>query len=131
MVPITFITTGILGLLYLLHTVRVISARSADDGPALGDGGSEAMERKIRTHGNFAEYIPFLLFVLFLLETVGVAQGLLIAYAVLLVLGRVIHAYGLLPIGGVLWARIVGMVMTITVLGLGSVGLLVMGLSVL
>ncbi|MFM2424226.1 MAG: hypothetical protein RLZZ70_617 [Candidatus Parcubacteria bacterium] len=131
MLPITFITTGILGLLFLVHTIRVISARSAEGGPALGDGGSEAVERKIRTHGNFAEYIPFLLFVLFLLESVGVATLYLVVYATMLVLGRVIHAYGLLPVGGILWARIVGMIFTMTALALGSLGLILLATGVL
>jgi hypothetical protein len=131
MLPITFITTGILGFLYLIHTVRVISARSADGGPALGAGGSEAIERKIRTHANFAEYIPLLLFILFLLESHGIANKYLLVYASLLIIGRIIHAYGLLPVGGILWARIVGMIMTITALVLGCATLLLLGFNLL
>jgi uncharacterized protein len=131
MLPITFITTGILGLLFLVHTIRVIAARGAENGPALGDGGSEAMERKIRTHGNFAEYVPLLIIILFLLESVGVGTLYLVCYAAMVVLGRVIHAYGLLPVGGVLAARIIGMMLTMTALGFGSIGLILLSLGVL
>lgn len=125
--PITFITTGILGLLFFTHTVRVIMMRDGKN-ISLGDGNDETMLRRVRTHGNFTEYVPFLLVSLLLLESAAVSQGLLMAYSASLILGRIIHAMGILPAGGVLWARIVGTLLTLTPLVVGSVGLLILAL---
>ncbi len=128
-VPITMITTGILGLLFLWHASRIIKVRASLK-LGLGDGGEESMVRKIRTHANFAEYTPLLLVMLLLLEIANLPAALLWGFAALIIGGRMVHAYGMLPVGGIMWARTAGMVATLTALGLGSVGLILRGLGI-
>ncbi len=74
-VPITMITTGILGLLFLWHASRIIKVRASLK-LGLGDGGEESMVRKIRTHPNFAEYTPLPLVVLLLLQIANLPAAL-------------------------------------------------------
>ncbi len=126
-IPITLLTTGILGLLFFVHSLRTIQGRSLTK-TNLGDGGNELMTRRIRIHGNFAEYIPLLLLILFLLETSGGLMLFLIGFAVCIVSGRVLHFYGLYSKETPLWARVVGMQLTLWPLILGSVYLLYLGL---
>lgn len=125
-IPITIVTTGVLGLMFLVHTVRVIMARSATE-VSLGDGGNQTTLRLIRTHGNFAEYIPLLLIILLLLEVQGVSAIILQMYAGVVICGRFLHAYGIVQ--NVFWARVVGMIGTMTALGLGSIGIILLGLG--
>ncbi len=123
-ITITLITTGILGLIFMFHTVRVIIARDKTN-TSLGDGGNNDNLKKIRTHANFAEYIPLLLFILLLLEIKGVGTTYLYIYSTLLIAGRILHAHGIL--GQKLWSRVVGMIFTMTLLTIGSLYLIFIG----
>ncbi len=111
-IPITLITTGILGIIFFIHSLRIIKGRGLTKS-VLGDGGHDLMTRRIRIHGNFAEYIPLLLFVLFLLEINTTNVAVLIVFAGALVLGRLLHFYGLYSSGSPMWARVWGMQLTL------------------
>ena len=120
---ITLITTGILGILFFIHSIRTIAGRKLTK-TNLGDGGTDLMVRRIRIHGNFAEYIPFLLLVLLLLEIRQTATSALVAYASMLIVGRVLHFYGLYSQESPMWARVSGMHLTLWPLLVGSIYLL-------
>ena len=64
-------------------------------GTNLGDGNNEIMIRKIRIHGNFAEHIPLLLFIMMLFEMQSVSAHVLTLMSVAIILGRLLHFYGL------------------------------------
>lgn len=74
---------------YVGLSVRTLRTRRAL-GIAVGDGGNAAMLRAMRVHANFAEYVPFALLLLWMLESAGAATWSLHALAGL----RIAHAWG-------------------------------------
>ena len=127
-IPITLISTGILGIIFFIHSLRIIQGRGLTK-TSLGDGGNDLMTRRIRIHGNFAEYIPLLLFILFLLESSRAHVVILSLFASALVLGRLLHFYGLYSKETPMWARIGGMQLTLWPLIIGSLYLIYIGLT--
>ena len=125
-IPITLITTGILGIIFFIHSLRIIQGRGLTK-TSLGDGGNDLMTRRIRIHGNFAEYIPILLFILFLFEISNAHVAILILFAGALVLGRILHFYGLYSKETPMWARVWGMQLTLWPLLLGCLYLIYLG----
>ena len=125
-IPVTIVTTGILGLLFFVHSVRVINARVKTH-TNLGDGGNDLMIRRIRIHGNFAEYIPLLLVMMLLLELMRVNKYVLVTMAVSIILGRLCHFYGLYSKTTPGLARVLGMQLTLWPLVLASGYLIFLG----
>jgi uncharacterized membrane protein YecN with MAPEG domain len=102
-------------LLYLLLSLRVVlHRRSARIG--VGTGGDPALTRKVRVHANFAEYVPLALLMLALLELVGSPARLLWIFGAALLLGRVLHAWGLGGSAGASAGRLWGTALTWAVL---------------
>lgn len=91
---ITLLYTGILSILFLVLSARVVQRRRAD-GPSLGDGGDPVMLRRIRAHANFAEYVPFILLMIGLLEASHLNAYLLHGLGTTLVVARLLHGYAL------------------------------------
>ena len=92
--PVTLGTAGLLGLVYLVLALRIVFGRFRMR-ISLGDGGQGVMLRRIRAHGNFAEYVPLLLLFMALFELAGDRRGVLVAGGALLVLARISHAIGI------------------------------------
>lgn len=92
---ITLFYGGLLGLWYLALSLRVVSRRMGPQGVNLGDGGNSALMRMIRGHGNFSEYVPFILLLMGLLELRGLAPWALHALGAGLLLARVLHGTAL------------------------------------
>jgi hypothetical protein len=90
---ITPLYAGILAFWYLALSVKVVQNRG--HGPSLGDGGDPKMLRLIRGHGNFSEYVPFILLMMVMLEVGGMRGWLLHVIGVLLVLARLLHGIAL------------------------------------
>ena len=116
---ITAIYAGLLALLFVLLSVRVISLRRAGR-VGLGDGGDALLARRIRVHGNFAEFVPLGLILIGLSESLGVAPMLVHGLGLALLVGRVSHAWGVSQPNEVLVFRSVGMVLTFAVLVVGA-----------
>ncbi len=114
---------ALLGLFYITLSVRTISLRRKNR-RSLGDGGDPALNRAIRVHGNFAEYVPLALVLLFLLESQNYSRVLVHVFASLLLVGRLIHAYGVSQLKEKLIFRMVGTLMTFFSIGLTSLVLL-------
>ena len=91
---VTALYAGLLVGLFILLTLRVFAVRRPS-GVALGTGGNRALERAVRIHANFAEYVPLFLVALAAAELCGVAPWLLHALGVAMVLGRALHAAGM------------------------------------
>ncbi len=121
--PITLVTAGILGVFFFGLSLLTIYTR-AKTNTSLGAGESDLMSRRIRMHGNFSEYVPILLIILFLLESAGVHYWFLVSYSVVIIFGRIMHAYGLSQKNTVNKFRIIGMQGTLWALVLGSLYLL-------
>ena len=123
--PVTATAAGALGLFYVALSFWVIARRrSAQVG--IGDGDDRELARRIRVHGNFAEYVPFCVMLLALNEVAGPRPFWLIPCAVAVVAGRLLHALGLGRSIGVSAPRFVGMSLTflsIVALSLGALKL--------
>ncbi|GCL66229.1 MAPEG family protein [Pseudaquabacterium pictum] len=89
----TGLYAGLLALLYAGLALRVVRLRVVLKQP-LGDGGHAELQRAVRVHGHFAEYVPLALLLLLLLELAGMPAALLHGYGLLLLVSRAAHAIG-------------------------------------
>jgi uncharacterized membrane protein YecN with MAPEG domain len=62
---------------------------------SLGDAGHEALQRAVRIHANFAEYVPLALLLILMAELCDAPTWLLHAMGGTLLIARCLHAYGL------------------------------------
>lgn len=105
---------ALLALMYVYLSFRVIGLRRKLR-IGSGDGANPELQRAIRVHGNFAEYVPFGL----LLLTVAAAEGaypfFLHLWGAALLGGRISHFYGIaLPLPHLQY-RVAGMMLTFAV----------------
>jgi uncharacterized membrane protein YecN with MAPEG domain len=115
-VPITALYSGVLALLLLALTLRVVRLRWKFR-VGLGDGGDRALARAIRVHANAAEHVPVALLLLLVAELDRASPALLHGCGAGLVLARVLHAQGLGRSAGASWQRTAGTVGTLGVIG--------------
>jgi uncharacterized membrane protein YecN with MAPEG domain len=114
-VPITALYAGLLALLLVVLTLRVVRLRWKFR-VGLGDGGEKAMTRAIRVHGNAIEHVPIALLLLLVAELNHAGPMLLHACGAVLVVARVLHAVGLGKSAGASWQRATGTVGTVGVI---------------
>ena len=114
---------ALLCLLYLYLTFRVIKLR-LKFGAALGDQQQPELNRAIRAHANFAEYVPFCLLLLFLLEMQNATHLLLQGLGLALLLGRILHAYAISQLKEQLKFRVAGMMLTLLTMLIAALALL-------
>jgi len=124
-IAVTPIYAVILTALYLLLSFRVIGRRRTAQ-VALGDGGDRALLRRQRVHGNFAEYVPLALVLMMLAELQGLPHWALHAIGVILIVGRIAHAYGVSQETEPMQIRGAAMALTFTVLIAGALANVVM-----
>ena len=112
---ITGLFAGILALLFLFLSAMVIRQRFARK-VSLGNGGAEDFQRLIRTHANFAEYVPMALILMFLYEMQTYIQTPWHLYIIggALVVARGLHAWGLYK--GGFYERVIGTSLTLLVI---------------
>lgn len=92
--PITALYAALSGLLILV-LAGLVSRHRMQTGIVLGDGGHEPLQRAIRAHGNASEYLPLALILLLLFEINGGSSQLVHAFGLMLILARILHAFGL------------------------------------
>jgi uncharacterized membrane protein YecN with MAPEG domain len=98
--PITLGTAALLGLIFVPLSIMVVVARFRS-GTALGLGveTDPAVPSPLliasRRHAHFAEYVPLSLILLGLLESWGLARNAVLAFAGVLIVSRVLLAYGI------------------------------------
>lgn len=124
---ITPIYAGLLALLFLLLSYRVIQLRG--HGVSLGDGGNPVLLRRIRAHGNFSEYVPFILLMMGFLELSHFPAGLLHGLGLTLLLARLLHGYALSFTEAFKFGRFWGIFLTFLVLLVCSVLCIYQGLQ--
>ena len=84
------------------------------------------LERNVRAHGNFSEYVPLFLILLFLAEYLNIIQfKYLIMLCIIFLYGRIAHAVCFAFFDYNPFLRISGMICTYLVLGILSILLLV------
>ncbi len=89
------ITSALLGLFFVFLSYNVIRHRLRAQ-VVLGDNDDSLLRYSIRAHGNFAEYVPFALLLLFLDYQVMMPVWLMIVLCLGLLIGRALHAMSLL-----------------------------------
>jgi len=124
---ITPLYAGILAIFFFALSVRVVALRRG--GVSLGDGGNPAMLRRIRGHGNFAEYVPFILLMMGFLELSHVSPYLLHGLGIVLVVARLLHGYALSFTQKFFLGRFLGTVLTFGLLVVCGVLCLCQGLQ--
>jgi hypothetical protein len=122
MVAITSLYAGVLALIFVVLSVLVIRARGAHK-VSLGTA-NVAVERAVRAHGNFAEYVPFALLLMAIGELDGLPAWAMHMLGVLLLAGRLTHAFGISREPEDFRFRVAGMAMTFTTIGLAALALL-------
>lgn len=90
---VTPLYTGLLALLYLVLSYRIIILRG--QGVSFGDGGNPVLLRRIRAHGNFAEYVPLIIIMIGILELSHLPEIILHVLGITLLIARLLHAYAL------------------------------------
>lgn len=91
---ITLIIAAAAALINLWLAVRVGRVRTSEK-VSVGDGGNELLVRRMRAHSNFTEYAPFFLILLALVELAWGSNIWLWGAAILFILGRIAHAFGM------------------------------------
>lgn len=115
--PTTLTAAGIAALINIWLAMRCGRVRGKEN-VMVGDGGNDAVIRRMRAHSNFIEYTPIVLILIGLIEyATGTSSWLWIVMAVYM-LGRVAHGIGM---DGWARGRMIGTLTTMLVtLGLGA-----------
>ena len=116
-----------LAILYIWLSASVIKIRRREK-IGLGDGGHPELLKAMRAHANFAEYTPILVIIMLTLELSNAPIWTLHIFGALLVVSRSIHAFGLLKTQGTSYGRFIGMVITFSLLFLGSLATIALAL---
>jgi uncharacterized protein len=124
MVPaIVPVYAAALAFIYISLSVRVVQARR-NAKVAIGTKGNTHLERKIRVHANFAEYVPLALLLATFIEMQGRPAWFIHLLCLALVAGRVAHAYGVSQEHENFRLRTAGMAATFGVLAVMALSLL-------
>jgi uncharacterized membrane protein YecN with MAPEG domain len=105
---------AVLALIFIYLAFRVIKQRRKAK-VAIGDGNNPALKRAIAVHNNFAQYVPFCLLLITFIELNHAANYIIHGLCIALLVGRLIHAYGVCQEKENLKLRKIGMISTFTV----------------
>jgi uncharacterized protein len=113
---------AVLGLIFIALSILTIRRRR-ERLVSLGTGNDDNLEKRIRAHANFAEYVPLALILIAGAVLTGANAWFVHACAIALVTGRLAHAGAILT--GTIRFRVYGMVATFVVIVVASVHILV------
>ena len=99
--------------------LRVVHVRRSKK-VSVGDGGHEDLTRRIRAHGNFIETVPMALLLMLIAELSGSPLWCIHILGLMLIGARISHVIGISSSTGHGKFRFYGMVVTMTVFGLGA-----------
>lgn len=127
-VPITTFYAAILGIFFIFLSIRTIHVRRKLK-IIIGDAGNNELQRIIRAHANFSEYVPIGMFLILLVE-IGDGYAPFIHFLGLcLIIGRLLHAFGVSRSNENFKFRVLGMSLTFTTIMVSSLYLLYAVLS--
>ncbi|MAX72577.1 MAG: hypothetical protein CMH66_02705 [Nioella sp.] len=109
---VTALYAGLIALLYLFLSYNVVLARRSQR-VSVGDGGDKLVRKRMRTHANCAEYAPIGLILLMLVEMQGMPLWLVHVFGLILLAGRLAHAYGFGSTPQIVPLRKLGMYLTL------------------
>lgn len=111
----TSLYAAALTLLYVALSIRTLSLRRRFRA-AIGPGDDPVLERAIRAHGNFSEYVPISLILMLLVNIELNSDALIHGLGLTLITGRLLHAYGVSQVSEDYRFRVAGMALTFTVM---------------
>jgi uncharacterized protein len=118
---ITGIYAAIAALLVIALSFRVIFRRHSMK-TGIGDGGDHELSKRIRVHANAVEYLPLGLVLLLLIEWNQTLPMIVHGFGIALIVGRLLHAFGLSRTSGPSPGRVFGMIITLTaMLGMAAI----------
>lgn len=115
-----------LALLFIYLSILVVKQRRLHR-IAIGDGHKPSLKRAIAVHNNFAQYVPFCLLMLGMMEINHAPNYLLHALCAVLLVARCLHAYGVSQEPEPFRFRKIGVLSTFGVLALSALHLLYSG----
>lgn len=121
--PATPLYAALLGLIFVGLSLRTIGLRRRFR-VGVGDGNHAELQRAARVHGNFAEYVPLALLLVYFAETVSESALLAHILCITLLCGRLLHAWGVSHVRENYRYRTIGMVLTFGVIITASLALL-------
>ncbi len=83
-----------LALIYLVLWFNIARTRAALK-VLIGHGDNTQLHERIRCHGNFVDWVPMVMILMILAESLGADAIYLHVSGALLVLGRAVHPFGL------------------------------------
>jgi len=92
--PITLTLAGAAAILNIWLAARVSRLRALHK-VSIGDGGNEALVRRMRAHANYGENMPLVLILIGLIELAGGDARILWGAGIVFILARILHAFGM------------------------------------
>ncbi|WP_379920856.1 MAPEG family protein [Erythrobacter sp. R86502] len=108
--PVTLAAAAAATVLNIWLMLRVGAVRRAL-GISVGDGGSDALQRRMRAQLNYVENTAFVLILIGVIELSGRGSWWLSVVAAVYFLGRLLHGFGM-DGGNLGWARVIGIITT-------------------
>lgn len=108
LLPVTVMLAGCFALMAVVLSVA-ISLRRRQLRVVFGDAGDETLKRRIRAFGNFMEYAPFAVILVWLVEYQQGTTAFVRVLAGAMLAGRLLHAWGMLYAPSTPAPRAVGM----------------------
>ena len=91
---VTPLFAALLALMFVLLSINVVRLRMREQ-ISLGDGGNNKLNRAIRIHANFIEYVPLTLLLMWLLESLDLSAARVYWVGVALLIARILHFIGM------------------------------------
>ena len=124
MLEITSIYAALVALIFVWLSIRVIRYRRHNR-ISLGHASDNSLLKRMRAQANCAEYAPISLILLACFELTGAPSIAVHVLGVMLVAGRLLHAWGFSASPPVMAARVWSMGLTLLMILLSALGLLV------
>ena len=115
MVVITPLFAAIFGLMYMALSFNIVRYRLSNR-ISLGSGDNRDLERAIRTHANFIEYVPLALLLMWFVETLTLSADVAFWLGLILLIARVFHTFGMLYPKKLMLLRQLGAIATFAVI---------------
>jgi uncharacterized protein len=123
MLQITAFYAALLAVLFIYLSVRVIGCRR-ERRVEFGHGEDFELLRRVRVHANFAEYVPFALLLMALAESMAPPDLVVHLAGLLLIAGRLLHAYGTSQSPPITRYRVYGTGLTFAAMGIAALACL-------
>ena len=90
----TAVYAALLAILYVVLAARVVARRGSTN-VMEGSNGDDVLEKRVRSHANFGEYVPLALILIALLEGGGGNHVLVQVLLLVLLVARLLHPFGI------------------------------------